>query len=120
MKTYICKVPIELSRKDFKRINKLFDVNFNEESPEMEALIDELDARPDTNPATFWWDFEDGATIQMDVISNENCYWLDTGIIRDEEDEWFEFEYQLKEEMRFLSFDEEREYICKIKIKEGK
>ena len=120
MKTYICKQPVELSRKDFNRINDLFKVNFNDESPEMEALINELDARPDTDYCTFWWDFEDGSVIQMDIISNENCYWDDTGIIGDEEDEWFKPGYQIKEEMTFESFDGEREYICKIKIKEDK
>ena len=64
MKTYICKQPVELSRKDFDRINDLFKVNFNDESPKMEALIDKLDARPDTNLCTFWWDFEDGSPFK--------------------------------------------------------
>lgn len=120
MKTYICKLPVELSRKDFDKINKLFKVDFDDESPEMEALIDELDARPNTNPCTFWWEFEDGSTVQMDILSNENCYWDDTGIIGDEEDDWAEPGYSIEEEMIIPSFDGEREYICKIKILEGK
>ena len=41
MKTYICKQPVELSRKDFNKINKLFKVDFDDESPEMEALIND-------------------------------------------------------------------------------
>ena len=120
MKTYICKQLVELSRKDFDKINKLFKINFNDESPEMEALIDELDARPDTNLCTFWWDFEDGSTIQMDILSNENCYWDDVGVIKDREEECFSPGYLLKEEMTFESYDGEREYICKIKILEDK
>ena len=120
MKTYICQQPVELSRKDFDRINDLFKVNFNDESPKMEALIDKLDARPDTNLCTFWWDFEDGSTIQMDILSNENCYWADPGIIRDEEDDWVEPCYSIKEEMTIPSSDGESEYICKIKILEDK
>lgn len=116
MKTYICKLPVELSRKDFDRINDLFKVNFNDESPKMEALIDRLDARPDTNPYTFMWDFENDSVVQMDILSNENCYWCDTGIIKDEEDEWLENGYQIEEEMKFVSFDGESEYVCKIKI----
>ena len=120
MKTYICKLPVELSRKDFDRINSLFKVDFNDESPEMEALIDKLDARPNTNPCTFWWDFEDGTTIQMDILSNENCYWVDTGIFRNEEDDWVGPGYSLEEEMVISSSDGKREYICKIKILEDK
>ena len=120
MKTYICKLPVELSRKDFDGINDFFKVNFNDESPEMGALIDKLDARPNTNPCTFWWDFEDGSTVQMDILSNENCYWVDTGIIRNEEDDWVEPCYSIEEEMIIPSSDGKREYICKIIIKEVK
>lgn len=120
MKTYICKLPVELSRKDFDRINDLFRVDFNDESPEMEALIDKLDARPDTKPCTFWWDFEDGSTVRMDILSNENCYWVDTGIIGDEDDGWVEPCYSIEEKTTIPSSDGESEYICKIKILEDK
>lgn len=121
MKTYICKQPVELSRKDFKRINKLFDVNFNEESPEMEALIDELDARPNTTCYSFWWDFEDNGIIQMDIESDDICY-MDNAMLlpEDEEDESFERGFQLEEEMEFVTYDGNRRYICKIQIKEDK
>lgn len=120
MKTYICKQPVELSRKDFDKINKLFEVNFNDESPEMEALINELDARPDTTYCTFWWKFEDGSVVQMDIISNENCYWDDVGVIKDREEECFSPGYLLEEEMTFESFDCGCKYVCKIKILEDK
>ena len=120
MKTYICKEPVKMTREEFDRINGLFSINFEDSSPEMEALINKLDARPDTNYCTLWWDFEDGSTVQMDILSNENCYWDDTGIIGDEEDDWVEPGYSIEEEMIIPSFDGEREYICKIKIKEDK
>lgn len=120
MKTYICKQPAELSRKDFNKINKLFEVNFNDESPKMEALINELDARPDTDYCTFWWNFEDGSTIVMDIISNENCYWDDVRILKGKDTDWIEPGYCIKKEMAIPSYDEEREYICKIKILEDK
>ena len=118
MKTYICKLPVELSRKDFDKINKLFKVNFDDESPEMEALIDELDARPNTNPCTFWWEFEDDTTVQLDIESNDVCYMDNMGIIQDGEDDWMERMFRIEEEMTAISFDGERKYICKIKILE--
>lgn len=116
MKTYICKEPVELSRKEFDKINKLFKINFEEKSPKTEALVGELDARPEKIYCTFWWDFEDVTTIQIDILSNKSYYFGDVGIIRDEEDTWLEHIYLLKEEMKFVSFDGENEYVCKIKI----
>lgn len=120
MKTYIGKLPVELSRKDFDRINKLFRVDFDDESPEMEALIDELDARPNTNPCTFWWEFEDGATVQLNIESDDVCYMNNMYIIQDDEDDWIERMFHIEEEMTIISSDKEREYICKIKILEDK
>ena len=122
MKTYICKQPVELSRKDFDKINKLFKVDFDDESPEMEALINELDARPNTIYCTFWWEFENGNTIQMDIESDDVCYMDNAAIIdnKTDEDEWMERAFRIDEEMVFPSFGGERTYICKIKIKEDK
>lgn len=120
MKTYICKLPVELSRKDFDRINKLFKVDFDDESPEMEALINELDARPNILYATFWWEFEDGSTVQLDIESDDVCYMDNMSIIQDDEDDWMERMFRIEEEMTAISFDKEREYICKIKILEDK
>lgn len=118
MKTYICKLPVELSRKDFDKINKLFKVDFDDESPEMEALINELDARPNILYATFWWEFEDGNVIQMDIESDDVCYMDNAGLLNDDHDEWFERGFSIEEEMEFPSFEGDRLYICKIKIKE--
>lgn len=121
MKTYICKLPIELSRKDFDKINKLFKVDFDDESPKMEALINELDARPNTMYCSFWWEFEDGNVIRMDIESDDVCYMDNTMLItEDDEDERFERAFQLDEEMEFITYDGNRRYICKVQIKEGK
>lgn len=116
-KVYECKEPVELTRKDFERINKFFKVDFDDESPEMEALINELDARPNTNPFTFWWNFENGAVIQIDIESTDSCY-IDSAFIIDpidNNDYWIDGRsYSLDETMVF--FDGEDNYICRIKI----
>ena len=121
MKTYICKLPVELSRKDFDKINKLFKVDFYDESPEMEALINELDARPNTIYCTFWWEFEDGNTVRMDIESDDICYMDNIMLItEDDDDEMFERAFHIDEEMELATWDGNRYYICKIKIKEDK
>ena len=120
MKTYICKLPVELSRKDFDKINRLFKVDFDDESPEMEALINELDARPNILYATFWWEFEDGSTVQLDIESDDVCYMDYMGIIQDDKSDWMDWMFRIEEEMTAISSDGEREYICKIKILEDK
>ena len=121
MKTYICKQPVELSRKDFDKINKLFKVDFDDESPEMEALINELDARPNTIYRTFWWEFEDGNTVRMDIESDDICYMDNIMLItEDDDDEMFERAFHIDEEMELATWDGNRYYICKIKIKEDK
>lgn len=119
MKTYICKQPVELSRKDFDKINKLFKVDFDDESPEMEALINELDARPNTIYCSFWWEFEDGNTIRMDIESDDVCYIDNTDLFNDDDSERLESAFSIEEEMKFPSFDGDRLYICKIQIKEN-
>lgn len=120
MKTYICKQPVELSRKDFDKINKLFKVNFDDESPEMEALIDELDARPDTNPCTFWWNFEDGSFIVWDLyVGDENAY-DDVRWYKNNKAHYpitFDCGFCLQEETIFEKVgDAQNTYICRIKI----
>ena len=118
MKTYICKQPVELSRKDFDKINKLFKVDFDDGSPEMEALINELDARPNTMYCSFWWEFEDGNVIQMDIESDDVCYMDNAELFNDDYDKWFERTFSIEEEMEFSPFEGDCLYICKIKIKE--
>lgn len=114
-KIYECKQPVELSQKDFERINKLFTINFDEESPEMGTLIDELDARPNTNPATFWWEFEDGSTIAMDIQSNKSFY-IDNVIFSSKTEECIlESDFQICEVMD-MEVNKGCHYICRIKI----
>lgn len=79
--TYVSEV--EISRKDFERINKLMSVDFDDvdESgdlmPEMEQMINELDARPDTMPYSFWFDFDNGAHITIDICAGSHNYFDD-------------------------------------------
>lgn len=116
-KIYECKEPIELTLKDFEKINKLFKIDFDKESPEMEALINELDARPNTNPATFWWKFEDGSIIVMDINSSEHGYYDEVFIVDKNDGNDYLLEScsgSIGETMIF--FDGENNYICKIKI----
>ena len=127
MKTFTCKQPVELDRKTFEKINKLFKVDFNDESPEMEALIDKLDARPNTSYATFWWDFENGLQIRMEIESDDNCYMDNTYLYDPADDEdyaVFDREFRIDEKMVVTCInagdDCVEQYICKIIIKEDK
>jgi hypothetical protein len=81
MKQYVCE--IEISRYDFDRINKLMDVEFEEYeiNSEMHKLIDELDARQDTMPYGFCFEFDDDSKIYIDICSGnsnyyDNCQWV--------------------------------------------
>ena len=66
-----CKEPVEITRKEFDKINELMKVDFNDaDTPWMERLINTLDARPETIFASFEWEFEDGNRIIMDIESN--------------------------------------------------
>lgn len=119
-KIYECKQPIELSRKDFERLNKIFEVNFDDETPEMESLINELDARRNTNPCTLWWQFEDGSYIIWDLyIGDENAY-DDVRWYENEKSKYpitFDCGFGLWEEIKFDNVGKNQNtYVCKIKI----
>ena len=65
--TYISEMKI--SRKDFERINKLLiEVDFNDDSDEMQDIIDELDARKDTMPYSFCFEFDNESYINIDIF----------------------------------------------------
>lgn len=122
MKTYISKHPVELGRKDFEKINKLLLVNFNdEELPEMAKLIEETDACRNTNPYTFWWNFEDGSVIIMDIyVGDENAYddirWYKNLAAYPQT---FDRGYEIEERMVFECVGKDNNtYICEIKIEE--
>lgn len=118
MKQYICE--IEISRYHFDRINRLMDVRFEEyeTNSEMQKLIDELDARRDTRPYGFYFDFEDGSKIYIDICSGgsnyyDNCQWISN----DCKNDWvFDCAYEICEENEFIHNN--TSYICKFIIKE--
>ena len=123
MKTYICKQLVELSRKDFDRINGLFSISFEDGSPEMEARINKLDAHPDTNPATLSWDFDDGSFIIADIhISDCSAYddirWYENETAYPET---FDCGFHIDEKMRFDCVGEAKNtYVCLIEIADEK
>lgn len=120
MKTYICKEPVRMTRKEFDNLNKLFDVDFEDDSPEMEALINEIDARPDTNPATLAWDFDDGSFIITDIYVGEYSAYDDVRWYKNKAayPETFDYcMYRLDKEMTYdYVGDEKNTYVCLIEI----
>lgn len=122
MKTYVSEM--EISRKDFDRINKLMQVDFDDidESgdltQEMQNLIDELDARPDTMPYGFWFGFEDGTHITIDICAGSHNYYDDIVWTSKDgaRDCVFDCGFALDEEEEFEIDDDV--YICKFIIKE--
>lgn len=123
MKTYICKEPVKMTREEFDRINGLFSIDFEDSSPEMEALINKLDARPDTNPATLSWDFDDGSFIIADIyISDCSAYddirWYEN---KTAHPETFDCGFCIDKEMTFNYVGEARNtYVCLIEITDEK
>lgn len=114
-----CKEPIEITRKEFDKINELMKVDFNDaDMPYMERLINTLDARPETVYASFGWEFKDGTKIIMDIESNYCDYMVRTvweNSICDKNG-YFETEYQVYPVMGFEI--EGNTYICQFKIKD--
>ena len=114
-----CKEPIEITRKEFDKINELMKVDFNDaDTPWMERLINTLDARPETIFASFAWEFEDGNRIIMDIESNYYEYavrsvWENS--IHDKNG-CFETEYQVYPCMGFDIGD--TTYVCRFEIKD--
>ena len=124
MKTYISEM--EISRKDFDRINRLMEIDFDDVDENgdlistMAELVDELDARPDTMPYSFCFEFEDESTIYIDICSGshnyyDNCFWVSKGKLRDCV---FDCHYMIEENNAFVPFDGSATYICKFIIVE--
>jgi hypothetical protein len=118
MKQYVCEA--EISRYDFDRINRLMDVMFEEYEwdSKMHDLIDELDARQDTTPYSFYFEFDDGSKIYIDISSGssnyyDNCVWVSSDCNKDYV---FDCSYEISEENEFIHNDVS--YICKFIIKE--
>ena len=118
MKKYVCE--IEISRYDFDRINKLMDVMFEEyeSNPEMCKLIDELDARQNTMPYGFCFEFDDGSEIYIDICSGSSNYYDNCQLISSDHkvDCLFDCSYEISEENEFIYNDVS--YICKFIIEE--
>lgn len=114
-----CKEPIEITRKEFDKINELMKVDFNDsDMPQMENLINALDARPETVYASFMWEFEDNTKIIMDIESSYYAYMVSGGWYNAVNDTsgCFEAEYQI---YRFMGFDiGDTTYVCQFEIKD--
>ena len=114
MKEYVCK--IEIDKNDFERINRLMDVKFEdyESNHKMKKLIDELDARPDTMPYSFCFEFDDGSEILLDICSGSSNYydswrWVSAYGTNDMQ---FDCMYEVKKENVFVYGG--ITYVCKF------
>lgn len=118
MKQYVCEA--EIKKSDFDRINKLMDVMFEdyESDPKMHKLIDELDARRDMTPYSYYFNFEDGSKIFINIRSGSSNYYDDCVWISgdEKEDDVFDCSFEISEEMEFIHNN--ISYICKFIIRE--
>lgn len=117
MKIYTCKESIKITEKEFDKINKLFKVDFDDDTEQMQKLIDELDARQNTMLYTFVWDFEDGNHIVMNIESDDTCYMDNVYLINNQNldiDYMFDRHFEIDKEMPF--YDGNNRYICKFEI----
>lgn len=117
---YTCAIHID--RKDFDRINRLLtEIDFNyEDEEEMQSIIDELDARKDTMPYGFCFEFEDESKIYIDICSGssnyyDNCQWVSGDC---KSDYLFDCDYSIDEEMEFHPTNNDNVYICKFILEE--
>lgn len=114
-----CKEPIEITCKEFDKINELMKVDFDDaDTPYMEQLINTLDARPEMIYASFAWEFEDGTRIIMDIESSYYAYMVSSGWYNSIYDKsgCFETEYQVYRSMGFEI--EGNTYVCQFKIQD--
>ena len=117
--TYVSEM--EIKRSWFERINRLLEeVDFNDDSDEMQDIIDELDARKETIPYRFCFEFENESRIYIDICSGnsnyyDNCQWVSGDC---KEDYLFDCDYSIDEKMEFHPTDNGDVYICKFIIKE--
>lgn len=114
-----CKEPIEITRKEFDKINELMKVDFNDsDMPHMKELINTLNALPETVYASFRWEFEDGTKIIMDIESTYYAYMVKSVWYNNINDKngYFETEYQV---YRFMAFEiGDNTYVCQFEIKD--
>lgn len=110
---------VDITKYDFYRINQLFDVEFDDESEEMQELINEVDARKNTIPYTFTWKFEDGTYISMDVYATDLSIYSIWSRSTENRKELLCFDFTLDEEIVFTDVgDDKNTYICRFNIGE--
>ncbi len=113
--TYVSEM--EISRKEFERINRLLaEIDFDDDSNEMTELMRELNATEDSWCDGFYFEFENGSTILIDIRSGSHNYYDDVIWRQGNEDILFDCSYVLDEENEYCIDDDV--YICKFIIKE--
>lgn len=121
METYVSK--IEISREMFNKINKLMEVDFDDVDengdlkPEMERLINELDARRNTMFCMFHFNFADNSTIVIKIVCGQHNYYDDC--IWSNGKDYYELDsaFGIEKVNEFIHND--KCYICKFIIKEN-
>ena len=115
--TYVATAKI--SRKQFNRINRLLDEIDFDDSQEMDELMRELGAAEDSWCDGWYFTFENGAKIKIDIRSGAHNYYDDVVWLSadEQEDCLFDCSYQLDEKNEYCIDDDS--YICKFIIEEG-
>ena len=98
----IYKSEIKISKEKFDRVNRLLaEIDFNDDSEEMEELIYELGATEDAWECGWEFKFEDGAEIFIDIRSGSSNYYDDMMWQKDNDEQLLDCEYELNEEIEF-------------------
>lgn len=111
----------KIKRSQFDRINRLLDeIDFDDDSNEMTNLMRELNAAEDSCCDAFYFKFENGAGIKIDIRSGSHNYYDDViWLSADEkEDVLFDCSYVLDEENEYCI--DEDSYFCNFIIEEDK
>ena len=112
--TYVAE--IKITKKKFNRINRLLaEIDFDDDSDEMEELIDELGAIEDAWEYGFSFKFEDEMEILIDIRSGNSNYYVDATYDYDAESCTLDCD-EFAEEIEFEIYD--NTYTCKFIIVE--
>lgn len=116
MKEYFCK--IQISKEEFDHINQLFEIDFDDESEEMTKRIRELNAVEDSFYKGFFFKFEDGTEISLDIHSGCHNYYDDWFVKTQDEEDSVDCCYELAEDTEIYWFenDEKHCYHCQFEI----
>ncbi len=114
----IYKCEIKISRTKFERISRLLaEIDFDDDSEEMEELINELGASVDDWEHSFIFEFENTMKIFVDIRSGNSNYYVDTSYDYGAESctlDCDDFEEEIEFEIDYNT------YICKFIIEEDK